>query len=267
MVSKSNMRNLYLPNDKCLNLSQALHVSRTEPSINNQEENYNAQSKLSSLSTEDIILKNTLSLLDPLEIKGILCLGYSFKDDMLKNLNASLAYPKRHQSELRAAFGRAFDGRAFERFKQNIPSPFLAALWVDKDYTAPKETESISEPHFILTKSFGPKGMTAFFLLQMKDINPHINNSVLEHVQQITQAAFSKIVLLGSQLNKDTRLTPRETDIVKWIAHGKSNPEIADIMQISIHTVNGYLRAIYLKTQTSDRVSLGFYALQHGLLD
>jgi len=46
----------------------------------------------------------------------------------------------------------------------------------------------------------------------------------------------------------------------------RSNPEIAEITGLSVHTVNGYLRGIYLKTSTKDRVSLSLYALHKGLL-
>lgn len=221
------------------------------------------QKRKNMLSTEEIILKNSLSLLDPIEITGIFCLGFSFRDNPEYKLEKFAAYPGEKYAELKDVFRIALSSKAFESLEDLTPSPFLSKLW-----TPDLQIDTIEKPKsFILTKTFGPKGLTGLFMLEMKKVEASTNNSVLEHAQQITQTAFSKIVLLGQKFRPNTRLTPREKDIVKWIAHGKSNMEIADIMEISIHTVNGYLRAIYLKTNTTDRVSVGFYAFHNGLLD
>jgi len=47
---------------------------------------------------------------------------------------------------------------------------------------------------------------------------------------------------------------------------GKSNTVIADIVGISPHAVNSYMRRIYLKLDVSDRVSAAFRALALGLI-
>ena len=213
------------------------------------------------LSKEEIILKNCLSLLGPIEAKGVLCVGSSFKDDIIYHLDKVAAYPKQKAMHLKRVFIEAVTSGLISTLTDNTSTPFLSYLWSRKT-----ERDAHSQS-YILTKTFGPNGLTGFFLLEMKIVNASTNDSVLEHVQQITQTAFTKIVLLGEKFKKESRLTPREKDIVKWIAHGKSNLEISELMEISIHTVNGYIRAIYLKTNTSDRVSVGFYALHHGLLN
>ena len=62
-------------------------------------------------------------------------------------------------------------------------------------------------------------------------------------------------------------LTRREKEVLTWGARGKSNSVIADIVGISQHTVNGYLRRIYLKTGTSDRTSAAVRAIGDSLID
>lgn len=62
------------------------------------------------------------------------------------------------------------------------------------------------------------------------------------------------------------KLTPREVDILSWMASGKTNGEIAVILGISNHTVSTYTRRIFLKTNTSDRTSASLAGISNDLL-
>ncbi len=231
-----------------------------------EKKGYGLKTAPNMLSTEEIILKNSLSLLDPIEITGILCFGFTFKDVINPTPQNCVSYPRHKSAALKNVFNKASENNGFDSLSENEPTPFLSKLYLSSE-SLTSETEDKGPRSYIITKAFGPRGLSAFFLLELKKREITTNNSVLEHVQQTTQTAFSKIVLLSSMFQQKSRLTPREKNIMKWIAYGKSNVEIAELMKISIHTVNGYLRAIYLKTQTSDRVSVSFYALHNGLLE
>lgn len=61
-------------------------------------------------------------------------------------------------------------------------------------------------------------------------------------------------------------LSDRETEILTWVARGKSNSVIADIIGLSPHTINGYLRNVYLKTGVCDRTSAALVGLQKELI-
>ncbi|MEL6101488.1 MAG: helix-turn-helix transcriptional regulator [Pseudomonadota bacterium] len=61
-------------------------------------------------------------------------------------------------------------------------------------------------------------------------------------------------------------LTPRENEVLRWIALGKSNAGIADILGVSIHTVDTLCRRIMGKFETSSRVTAAVRAGQAGLL-
>jgi DNA-binding response OmpR family regulator/DNA-binding CsgD family transcriptional regulator len=51
------------------------------------------------------------------------------------------------------------------------------------------------------------------------------------------------------------RLTPREADVLLWTAHGKSNKDMSEILNISARTVNKHLEQIFLKIGVENRAS------------
>lgn len=53
--------------------------------------------------------------------------------------------------------------------------------------------------------------------------------------------------------NESDRLSPREKQVIELLAHGFLYKEIADQLQLSIPTVNGYIRSIYEKLQVHSR--------------
>ncbi|MEM8692675.1 MAG: helix-turn-helix transcriptional regulator [Pseudomonadota bacterium] len=62
------------------------------------------------------------------------------------------------------------------------------------------------------------------------------------------------------------RLSGRETEVLTWIAHGKSNGAIATILGISVHTVDTLCRRVLMKFDTSSRTTAAVRASQAGLL-
>jgi DNA-binding NarL/FixJ family response regulator len=62
-------------------------------------------------------------------------------------------------------------------------------------------------------------------------------------------------------------LTPRETEVVKLIAEGHSSSEIADMLCISLKTVDRHRTNILEKLNMSDRVQVTRYAIRTGLVE
>lgn len=62
------------------------------------------------------------------------------------------------------------------------------------------------------------------------------------------------------------RLTPRELETLKWIAHGKSDWAIAQILRVSQHTVDFHVRQILKKTECNSRHTAVLKAIQFGLI-
>ncbi|GFE63552.1 response regulator transcription factor [Litoreibacter roseus] len=61
-------------------------------------------------------------------------------------------------------------------------------------------------------------------------------------------------------------LTRRETEVLTWVACGKSNGCIADILGISYHTVDTHIRRIMLKFDVVSRTTAAVKAAQLGML-
>jgi two-component system, NarL family, response regulator NreC len=62
-------------------------------------------------------------------------------------------------------------------------------------------------------------------------------------------------------------LTPREVEVLKLIALGHTNQEIADLVHLSLRTVETHRAAIARKTDRHTRAELVRYALDHGMVD
>ncbi len=61
------------------------------------------------------------------------------------------------------------------------------------------------------------------------------------------------------------RLTKREAEILSLIAQGRSNPDIANDLYLSAHTVKSHINRVFAKTGSRDRAAAIRYARQHHL--
>ena len=62
-------------------------------------------------------------------------------------------------------------------------------------------------------------------------------------------------------------LTPREIEVLRLVAGGYTNPEIAEKLVISIRTVETHRAAIHRKLGTSSRAEVVSFAREHGLTE
>lgn len=58
---------------------------------------------------------------------------------------------------------------------------------------------------------------------------------------------------LAAQRLRDIALTPRETEVLSWVAKGKTNRDIADILGMSLRTVNKHLEHKFEKLGVETR--------------
>jgi DNA-binding NarL/FixJ family response regulator len=92
-------------------------------------------------------------------------------------------------------------------------------------------------------------------------IQQRLVTAVLDHTPPL---AASKTAGAPSSDLPD-ELTPRECDVLKLIASGLSNQEIADALVLSNATVKTHINRIFYKTGARDRAQAVRYAYQHGL--
>jgi DNA-binding NarL/FixJ family response regulator len=63
-------------------------------------------------------------------------------------------------------------------------------------------------------------------------------------------------------LKRKLQLTPRESEVLVWIARGKSNRDIAEILSLSPRTVNKHLEQIYAKLGIENRAAAAALAVR-----
>ena len=61
-------------------------------------------------------------------------------------------------------------------------------------------------------------------------------------------------------------LTRREMQVLRLVAFGNNNSEIARQLFISVNTVTRHMTNIFLKTGTTNRVEAAVYASRHGIM-
>jgi pimeloyl-ACP methyl ester carboxylesterase/DNA-binding CsgD family transcriptional regulator len=62
-------------------------------------------------------------------------------------------------------------------------------------------------------------------------------------------------------------VSPREADVLRLIAAGKSNRQIAEALTISVHTADRHVRNILIKIGAANRAEAASFAVRHGLAE
>jgi len=83
---------------------------------------------------------------------------------------------------------------------------------------------------------------------------------------QIAHIVMGQIGASRQSLAPDSPLTPRETEILRMIADGRGNAEIASALYIGLGTVKGHIRDILDRLAASDRTQAAVVALRRGLI-
>lgn len=105
----------------------------------------------------------------------------------------------------------------------------------------------------------------------------NINISIVEVIRKIAKG--SKFIpphlaeLIAAEMERDytklphERLSEREFEVMRFIALGKSVNEIAEILSLSINTVNTYRSRVLEKMGLQTNTQIAIYALDNKLLD
>jgi DNA-binding CsgD family transcriptional regulator len=70
---------------------------------------------------------------------------------------------------------------------------------------------------------------------------------------------------LGELIGHHFRVTPREADVLRLIAQGRSNQQIADELVLSVRTVERHITNLYAKIGAHGKAEATAYALRSGL--
>ena len=105
----------------------------------------------------------------------------------------------------------------------------------------------------------------------------YMDESVLKHFDGVIGINDSKLKIINKlnqivqndkgEKSDDVELSKREIDVLVAVAKGMMNKEIADMMNLSIHTVISHRKNITRKTGIKSVSGLTVYALLNNLID
>lgn len=109
---------------------------------------------------------------------------------------------------------------------------------------------------------------------QLKDIEP---DELVKAIRQLMQGEnqlhpkatthlLSRYTLKNEEKKPLDELTKREIDVLKEIASGKSNKEIASSLFITEKTVKTHVSSILAKLEVADRTQAALYAVRNGVV-
>lgn len=120
----------------------------------------------------------------------------------------------------------------------------------------------------IVIPVFGPNSRNGCVVMRFADAKTSFTDRMVHEANLAAYLCHIQFCRIRARVSEPTvKLTAREQEVLTWVARGKSNSVIAEIVGISQHTVNGYLRRVYLKTQTSDRTTAALRAIGDALID
>lgn len=91
-------------------------------------------------------------------------------------------------------------------------------------------------------------------------LQPSVATKILSEFSHLTRQPT------GKSPRSAQELTGREIEIIRLVAEGKTNKEIANLLHISEKTVKNHVRNIFHKLNVGDRTQAAIYAIKKGLI-
>jgi LuxR family transcriptional regulator/LuxR family quorum-sensing system transcriptional regulator CciR len=114
---------------------------------------------------------------------------------------------------------------------------------------------------------FGPNMRHGYLGFGFGEAERKVTPAKLAEFQIVAQLLHLRACTLIEERNQpNAALSPREREVLSWLARGKSKSVTAEILQISVHTVDTTVRRIFHKLGVSDRTSAVMKAVNSGLI-
>ncbi len=156
---------------------------------------------------------------------------------------------------------------------RQVMSGTRAYWWRELEYASPpsaKEMEyleaaSVAVDEGLMLPVFGPNGRNGYVSLGFGKTRPDMDATDIALLQSCCQFAHLQYcALLQVELPRPVKLSPREKEVLSWVAQGKSNGVVAEILDIAESTVITHLERSYRKLGVDNRVTAALRALSVG---
>jgi len=89
----------------------------------------------------------------------------------------------------------------------------------------------------------------------MAVVLPYIDTALrqITHLPHQSVAHVGMVVASPPTIPAEFNLSQREAEILHWVSHGKTNPEIAQILNISAFTVKNHMQRVFQKLNVTNR--------------
>ncbi len=92
------------------------------------------------------------------------------------------------------------------------------------------------------------------------------DKTAILRIRLLSQIAHQRVCVLLDREKDKPVLSNRETEVLHWMAAGKSATDIGTILDISAETVRTYTQRVYAKLNAADRIGAVVKALKLGLI-
>ncbi len=97
-----------------------------------------------------------------------------------------------------------------------------------------------------------------------------LRNELLETIRAVhagQKRVSSEVAVEIAEHSTDDALTPREVDVLRLVANGKMNKEIAAELSLTEETVKSHIRNILAKLEAKDRTHAVAIGVKRGIID
>ncbi len=146
-----------------------------------------------------------------------------------------------------------------QRLKELLPDTRVLILTVHEDESLLRAAMRAGASGYIVKRAVETELIDAINAVWRGElyVHPAMTRALLKDIQP---------TLTSEEIPAET-LTPRESEVLLLIAEGNTNRQIADLLTISVRTVESHRANLMGKLGLNSRVELVRFARKHGLLE
>ena len=143
------------------------------------------------------------------------------------------------------------------RLKRTMPNAQVLIMTMHEDAGLLREALRAGAAGYIVKRAVESELINAIQAIHRGELYVH---------PALTRGLFQDLPSAQTTLKDAEALTPREVDVLRLIAEGFTNRQIAETLSLSVRTVESHRATIMDKLDLHSRAALARYAAEHSLL-